>query len=92
MMKYTCDFNWDFEKDKPKHKSYIALDKVLSLLSHKKDTGEQRKLAKEKGILNCPCHCHKGYCLDCNNICYICYKNGKNGKHLGLKAGEEDED
>ena len=30
--KYKCDFNWDFEKDKPKHKSYIALDKVLTLI------------------------------------------------------------
>lgn len=30
--KYKCDFNWDYEKDKPKHKSYIALDTVLSLL------------------------------------------------------------
>lgn len=30
--KYKCDFNWDFEKNKPKHKSYIALDDVLAKL------------------------------------------------------------
>lgn len=27
-----CDFNWDFEKGKAKHKSYIAIDDILQLI------------------------------------------------------------
>jgi len=30
--KYKCDFNWDFKKNKAKHKSYIAIDDILSSL------------------------------------------------------------
>ena len=30
--KYKCDFNWDFKKNKAKHKSYIALDDILAIL------------------------------------------------------------
>lgn len=31
--KYQCDFNWDFEKDKARHKSYVALDKIIEVVS-----------------------------------------------------------
>lgn len=30
---YKCDFNWNFEKNKPKHKSYFALDDLLTKLT-----------------------------------------------------------
>lgn len=30
--KYKCDFNWDFEKNEEKHKSYIALSDVDKIL------------------------------------------------------------
>ena len=35
---YKCSFNWDFEKGKPKHKSYILLSEVLSQLEGEKLT------------------------------------------------------
>lgn len=33
---YKCDFNWDFEKNKEKHKSYIAFDDVIKKLKEGK--------------------------------------------------------
>lgn len=30
--KYKCDFNWDFEKNKEKHKSYVAISDILNEL------------------------------------------------------------
>ena len=34
--KYKCDFNWDFKKNKPKHKSYIALGDVIKIINLEK--------------------------------------------------------
>ena len=36
MEKYKCDFNWDYEKNKPKHKSYIAISDILNILKEMK--------------------------------------------------------
>jgi len=30
------DFNWDFEKNKPKHKSYISLENAIALIEKEK--------------------------------------------------------
>ena len=34
--KYKCDFNWDFDKNKEKHKEYIALSGAIKVIREMK--------------------------------------------------------